>query len=248
MITMLLNRVALSVFASAVLVAQPRIASAQADDAAVPTITARGHGEVEIAPDRAEVLWQVITRAATAARAGEANAASIRAVLDTLRRGFGLTDRDLGTVGYNLTPQMTYPGDGKAPQLVGYVATNSVRLKTDQLAKLGAMLDAAIAKGATNVGGLTFHAANSDDARRRALSIAVDRARRDAEAMAAAAGGRLGHLLEVSSDFTGEPRPMTATGEFAMMRAAAAETPVQPSEIKVSASVTGRWRFIPGGA
>lgn len=244
MITMLLNRCTRSALAVLAFYAAPRMTFAQAESTVVPQLTARGQGEVEVSPDRAEVVWQVITRATTAARASDANATAVRAVLDTLRRGFALTDRDLGTAGYNLSPQMTYPGDGKPPQLVGYVATNSVRLKTDQLARLGAMLDAAIAKGATSVGGLTFHASSSDDARRRALGIAVDRARRDAEAMARAAGGRLGQLMEITSEFMGEPRP-SAIGEMAMMRAVA-ETPVQPSEIKVTASVTGRWRFIPG--
>ena len=224
--------------------ATPAIAWGQAGDATVPQLTARGVGEVEITPDRCEVIWQVVTRAATAARASDANASGVRAVLDTLRRAFGLTDRDLGTAGYSLTQQMSYPGDGKPPQLVGYVATNSVRLKTDQLARIGAMLDAAIAKGATNVSGLTFFAASSDDARRRALGIAVDRARRDAEAMARAAGGRLGQLLELTSEFSAEPRPMPMA-EMAMMRVA--ETPIQPSDIKVSAAVVGRWRFLPGG-
>ncbi|HKS07601.1 MAG TPA: SIMPL domain-containing protein [Gemmatimonadaceae bacterium] len=240
---MILNRFALSTLVAVGVVAVPRTTRAQAENP-VPQLTARGQGDVEITPDRAEVVWQVITRAPTAARASEANATTIRAVLDTLRRGFGLTDRDLGTAGYNLSPQMTYSSDGKPPQLVGYVATNSVRLKSDQLARLGAMLDAAITKGATSVGGLTFYASSSDEARRRALAIAVDRARRDAEAMARAAGGRLGQLLEITSEFAGELRP-SAMGETAMMRAVP-ETPVQPSEIKVTASVTGRWRFIPG--
>lgn len=209
-------------------------------------LTAHGRGEVDVTPDRCQVVWQVMTRAVTAGRASEANAATVRAVLDTLRRGFGLTDRDLATAGYSLQPQMTYPGDGKPPQLVGFVATNSVRLTTAQLAKLGAMLDAAVAKGATNVAGLSFYAANSDDARRSALTAAVDRARRDADAMARAAGGRLGQLLELSTDYSGDPRPFSQSGITEMAMARVAETPVQPGDLKVSATVTGRWQFLPG--
>src|SRR5262245_45397413 len=103
MITMLLNRCTRAALLALALSAAPSMTLAQAENAAVPQLTARGQGEVEVSPDRAEVVWQVITRAATAARASDANATAVRAVLDTLRRGFALTDRDLGTAGYNLS-------------------------------------------------------------------------------------------------------------------------------------------------
>jgi uncharacterized protein YggE len=137
-----------------------------------PQIITQGRGEVDVIPDRGELIVQVETRAVDGGQAGAANAAAIAAVLDTLKRGFRLVDRDLATIGYNLHPQMVYPGDGKAPRVVGFVATNSIRVRTEQVARIGAMIDAAITKGATGVAGLTFYAANVDDARRRALAMA----------------------------------------------------------------------------
>jgi uncharacterized protein len=209
----------------------------------VPTLIAHGRGETTSVPNRAELTVQVETRGADGSRASQQNAAIVKAVLDTLRVGFRLTDRDLVTTGYSLQPQMVYPGDGKAPQVVGFIASNSVRVRSDQLDRVGALIDAAIKKGATSVAGLIFYSSNVDDARRTALAQAVENARRDAEVMARAAGGQLGSLIELTSeqvDIVRPPMPM-----LEMQQKAAVATQVQPGEEKIAAMVTGRWRFIP---
>lgn len=217
------------------------VAAAQATAPQTPQIVTRGRGEADIIPDRAEIMVQVETRSNDATRAGEMNATATRAVLDTLRRGFGLADRDMGTAGYSLQPQMVYQ-EGKPPQLSGFVVTNSVRVRTSQIPRLGAMIDAAIRKGGTSVAGPAFYAANADSARRLALAQAVAKAKADAEIAATAAGGRLGPLLELVTEQSDEgapgPRPM-----FAMQRVAA-DTPIQAGEQRVTVVVQGRWAFV----
>ena len=212
-------------------------------DQAIPALVAHGRGETTIAPNRAELTVQVETRGADGARASQQNAVLVKAVLDTLRAGFRLTDRDLVTTGYSLQPQMVYPGEGKPPQVTGFVASNSVRVRTDQLDRVGAIIDAAIKKGATGVSGLVFYSSNVDDARRSALAQAVENARRDAEVMARAAGGQLGSLIELTSEQVDVVRPPMP--RFEMMQKADVETQVQPGEEKITAVVTGRWRFMP---
>ncbi len=116
-------------------------------------------------------------------------------------------------------------------------------MRTDKLDRVGAVIDAAIKKGATNIAGLLFYSSNVDEARRGALGQAIENARRDAEVMARAAGGQLGALIELASqqfDVIRPPMPM-----FDMRQKAAMETPIQPGEEKITAMVTGRWRFIP---
>lgn len=226
------------------LLAMPGVsANAQSQtEPAGPALIARGNGETTSAPNRAELMVQVETRGTDATRAGQQNAVIIRAVLDTLKSGFGLTDRDLSTAGYSLQPQMVYPGDGKAPQVVGYVAANSIRVRTDRLERVGSLIDAATKKGATSIVGLSFYSSNVDDARRVALAQAVENARKDAEVMARAAGGQLGALIELTSEQVDVIRPPSPMFE---MRAKVAETPVQPGEEKITAAVVGRWRFVP---
>ena len=231
--------------AVAALTVAPPAAAQQSTEANVPALISHGRGETTIAPDRAELTVQVETRAPDGARASQQNAALVKAVLDTLRAGFGLTDRDLVTTGYSLQPQMVYPGDGKPPQVSGFIASNSVRVRTGQLARVGAIIDAAIKKGATNIAGLVFYASNVDEVRRTALAQAVENARRDAEAMARAAGGQLGALIELMSEQTDVTRPPMPMFDMRQKAAMAVETQVQPGEEKVTAVVTGRWRFVP---
>ena len=69
-------------------------------------------------------------------------------------------------------------------------------------------VEAALAKGANQISGLEFYASKADDVRRAALANATAAARGDAEAMAHAAGGSLGPLLELTSvGVLGRPIP-----------------------------------------
>ena len=52
------------------------------------------------------------------------------------------------------------------------------------------MIDAALGAGATNIAQLTFESSKREAARLEALARAVQRARREAEAIARASGGR----------------------------------------------------------
>src|SRR5689334_11520442 len=85
-------------------VAAPARAQQAQAEANVPALVAHGRGETTSAPNRAELTVQVETRGADGARASQQNAAIVKAVLDTLRTGFRLTDRDLVTTGYSLQP------------------------------------------------------------------------------------------------------------------------------------------------
>lgn len=204
-----------------------------------PQVVTTGRGEVRAAPDRATILFAVETRGATAAASGAENARLQRAVLDTLRR-LGLTDEQLSTLGYQVHPEYLHE-ERKSPRITGYIARNSVRVEARRLDMLGRYIDGALAAGANQISSLVFGSTKADELRREALAAAVTRARADAEAMARAAGGSLGSLLEITSGFE-YPRPM----EQATMRMAAdaAETPILAGDQMVTATVTARWAFV----
>lgn len=235
------------VVASAFTFVAPDSAAAQINlpPVPVPQVVTQGRAELEVVPDRGEVVVQVETRAQAGGAAAEQNAQIIRAVLDTLRRGFGLTDRDLGTLGYSLRPQYVYPGDGRPPSVVGFVANNLVRVRTRDLTRIGPIIDAAIRKGATGISSINFSASGEADLRRAAVSQAVANARRDAEAMATAAGGTLGDLIELSNESVQYFKAQTQPVVMMEARAMAADTPIQAGEQTISATVTARWRFVP---
>jgi uncharacterized protein YggE len=229
----------------------PATAEAQAPSPAptsavlVPLVTVSATGEEQVTPDRAKVLLGVQTQALTAAQAAAANARLQRAVLDTLR-GLGIAAEQISTTGYNVFPDQDFDPQTRRTRLKGYNVQNTVVVDVRRLEQVGPVLDAALGRGANTVGGLQFYSSQQEAARRRALARAVENARQDAAAMAAAAGGQLGELVEVSSEFGFRPRPVE---EAVMMRSAARDampTPISEGTQTVMASVWARWRFVAG--
>jgi uncharacterized protein YggE len=220
--------------------------AAQAPVVTGPQLVASGRGEVEVSPNRAELTLSVETRAKSGAAAGQENAAIVAAVLDSLRKGFRLTEKDLTTAGYMMRPEMSYPSDGRPPQVEGYVVQNMIRVRISEISRVGAIIDAALQKRASNVAGLMFSSSSIEVARRQALAIAVDNARRDAEVMAKAAGGTLGDLIELTSAGSDgyRPQPLPMLMEARMSRDGAS-TEIQAGDQKITAQVSARWRFVP---
>lgn len=222
--------------------AQPPVAP---QTAPTPQIVVGGTEEVEIAPDRAMLGFAVVTRAKTAAAAGGANARIQAEVLDTLKK-LGIEAVQIRTQGVNISPEYEYPKDGGRPTVIGYQASNSIQVELRQIAQVGATIDAGLARGATNVGGLRFFASNTAEARREAMRKAVASVRADAEAIASAAGGTLGSLLEISVNPGNDARQGYDASPMVMMRAERADvtTPVEAGLIHVSVSLTARFAFV----
>ena len=211
----------------------------------VPTLSSSGQGEAKVAPDRASLLVNVQSRGTTAAGAASDNARITRAVLDALAK-LGLPRDQLGTEGYTVYPELRYDKDGGAPKVTGYVVTNTVKAETHRVEQAGAMIDAALGAGANLINSLSFYASSIDAPRREAIASAVMSARADAEAMARAAGGSLGTLIEMSTQGpTSPPRPMYDMVMASRKLAQAEPTPVNPGLQTVSVFVTARWQFVP---
>jgi uncharacterized protein YggE len=214
-----------------------------------PDIVTSATGEARVTPDRAQIFIGVQTRAATAAQAGADNARKTRAVIDAVKAR-GIPAEQIATSEYNLYPEYDHreqPREGpQTPRVIGYVATNTVRVEVRRLDQVGAVIDAALAAGANMVNTIQFFASNVDVARRAALAEAVSRARGDAAALATAAGGSLGALLELNTQ-SPPVRPLYG-GERAMRldAGAAAQTPIEPGQQTLTVWVSGRWALLPG--
>jgi Uncharacterized conserved protein len=206
-------------------------------------ISTSATGEARYIPDRATISMGVQTRALTAAKASADNAAKQRAVIDAIRAQ-GIAPEQISTVNYSLNAEQEFnpqAGD-KAPRVIGYVATNTLRVEVRKVEQVGALIDAAIAKGANDVSSLELHSSMPDSLRRLALADAYRQAVADATVLARAAGGQLGELIELSTNAAeGPPRP------FVMQSAALRKgptTPVETGEQSVNAAVMARWRFV----
>lgn len=210
-----------------------------------PSIATSAVGETTIVPDRAMLSVAVESQGQTAAAAGAENAKLQARVIDAVKAA-GVAAPQIRTAGYNVFPEYTQPTGAKGPRISGYRAHNTVQIEVRSLETVGKVIDAVLAAGATNLGGLSLFASNTDAARREALQKAVAKARSDAEAVAAAAGGSLGPVLEMTTEPFGIPQPIVRTQVMAMEARAAASTPVETGEMTVQAVVHVRWQFVPG--
>ena len=102
------------------------------------------------------------------------------------------------------------------------------------LAKSGGILDAASNAGANEVYGPMLSRSDEDDLQAKALRNAVEDARKKAEALADAAGVRLGRVTSITEGFSGGPQPYYA----ADARLAKAEAPIEPGTQDSQATVT----------
>jgi len=210
-----------------------------------PQITISGRGEVRVVPDLATIMVGVQTRSVTAAEATAENSRKQRAVIAAIRAK-GVPLAQIGTSSFNVQPETQYDQRGQgSPRTTGYLVSNAVTVELRNVELVGPVLDAALGAGANQVHSLSYSIANPDSARRAAISQAVARARGDAEAAAAAAGGSLGPLLEiVATDYQVPLRQ--AQGTLELRSAGAEAVPSEPGSLAVSASVTVRWRYQAG--
>ncbi len=227
------------------LMAAPLAAQSPNAPPAPPTIEVSGNGEAKVTPDRALIYIGVQTKGRTAALAGQENARLATAVLEAVRAA-GIAREQIGTMNYSVNPSYRYYPDGRKPELTGYDASNTVRIEVRNLELVGKVIDASLGAGANNISGINFFASQIDATKREALGAATTDARLSADVMAKAAGGTLGALVNVTSQMQEIARPMPMA-MLARVRVADAETPVvAPTEQTVTATVIGRWQFIPG--
>ena len=214
------------VVAAVVLVAALRPSGAEALDppSSTDTLTVSGDGVVAAVPDRAEISAGVETRAPTASAAMRANAVAMEAVLGALRAGGGT---DVTTETVSLSTSLDPQGRPN-----GFVAAN-VASAAIGFARAGALIDAAVAAGATSVNGPSPSRSDADVLYRQALAKAVDDAAGRATVLARASGRDLGRVIAISESGA-TPGPLFAKAEAARD----ASTPIESGPQETTASVT----------
>jgi uncharacterized protein YggE len=128
-----------------------------------------------------------------------------------------------------------------------YVFRDMVVVRIRNLERVGRVLDAALAAGAQKLVSLQFSSSRVQQAGQEALTEATRQARRNAELMAEAAGGRVGRPLELTTEKSAadsfyDLRPTnsmsgTSTNNFGLK--------AKPPDGEIRVSVYGRWELLP---
>jgi uncharacterized protein YggE len=209
------------------------------------TIQVTGEAKVSQAPDRVYIDIGVRTQARKSETAASQNAARLSAVIAALKRAAGPAAQ-LTTTEYSISPDYQYPPHAAAT-IAGYTASNVIRVRLDDLRRIGAVLDAATQAGSNSIQDIRFALRDPEIPRTQALRKAALDARQDAQALADALDLRIVRVLRVDEQgpsVVPPPRIFMQAQRFAAPAAPA--TPVEAGTVAINAAVTLTVEVAPG--
>ncbi len=205
---------------------------AQASDANTSTIRVAGKGSVQAEPDIATIRIGVTTERPSAQEAVSANTAATAKVVSELQAA-SIEKKDLKTSNFSVYPQYRTEGENKH-QVLSYRVSNTVVVTIRDTAKVGDILTKAVAAGSNQINGPSFAVSEPEKYLNEARKKAVENAMEKARAYAAAAGKKLGEVLEMSEP--GVPALSFSAGATRSM-AAAAPVPIETGEERLEAQI-----------
>jgi len=218
--------IAVPVVLAAALAAATLPGSASSAAAETGGITVQGTASVTSVPDRAELSFGVESQGPTAKAALAANATEMRKVIAAVKAAGGT---DVKTQSVSFSPRYNETNEVQA-----FVATNSVSASIKDLAKAGAVIDAAVNAGANQVYGPSLSTGDQTELYRQALKAAVANARANAQVLAAAANLSLGRVTAIVES-GGGPQPVLYAADKAMT---VESTPIEPGTQQTTASIS----------
>ena len=232
----------------AVLMVASMLASAgvaTAADVPLRSVSVTGSGEVKAQPDMAYVTLGVEARRPTLAEARTEVNATVERVL-ALTRELKIEPKFVDSTRLQVQPDYRWDEKSSSQVLLGYVVSRQVDVELRDLDRLGTLLEKSVSAGANQVGGARLDSSRRKELERAALAQAVEDARLNADALARAAGARLGPVQSLSTTGT-MPVPMyleRAKSVAAAPMADAAEQSYQSSEMKFTASVSAQFELL----
>jgi uncharacterized protein YggE len=210
------------------------------------TLVVNGNGEVSAAPDQAVVRLgasiQVEQAAVAQARVNEI----MQAALTSIEK-LSVPRKSIRSSNLTLSPVYSQQRSSSPvePKVVAYRAANTIEVTVTDLALVGKIIDAGIAAGANELQGVSFTLKNDANQRMEALSAASEEAKVKAAAIAKSLGISLAGIVEVTEGGVNVISPREFYGGPRMMMAKSADmsTPVEPGEVRISASVTVRYEI-----
>ena len=169
-----------------------------------------------------------------------ANAKAANALISLIKTE-GVAPGDIQTSDVSISPMFSQPAPGQttAPTITGYSVSNNVAVMVRDIPRLGALIDKAASGGANSIYGVGFGHANVSALLDKARPLAVEDARRKAEIFASAGGARIGRLMVLTEEAGRQP-PMAFSRAYTT---AAAPTPIEAGEDKLTVTVTARFEL-----
>ncbi|MAG91273.1 hypothetical protein CMO83_01190 [Candidatus Woesearchaeota archaeon] len=208
-------------------------------------VSVSGSSSVTVDPNKAEVYVNILTLEKTAEQARDENSQISSDVTKALKKE-GVKDKDIETSRFTISPRYEYEdviesGLRRSKQiLVGYEVSNVLKVTTQDLEKVGNLIDAAVDNGANDIERVSFGLTDDKEkeVKQQAMILASNDAKEKAVALTANLGVRLVKPLSISeSNFFYQPYEISVRSAF-LENAVAEDTVINPQKLDVSASVS----------
>lgn len=177
----------------------------QLSNAPIRTLSVTGVGKIVLVPDMAYINIGVRNEADDVTTALSTNNELAKQIADALKAK-GVDEKDIQTTNFNVYPSQKYDNMGNITS-TGFAVENTINIKINKLADLGALLDEAIRAGANNVYGIQFDIKDRQTYLDQARDLAIKDAQARARAVAEVAGVELVQIqsINVSNSKAFEP-------------------------------------------
>ena len=195
------------------------------------TISVNGTGHASATPDMARLTIGVEAVGADVGKVVSDVNTKQTAIIAKVK-ALGVADKDIQTTNFNVSIERKPPTPGSTSEgPVTYRAINNAQVTIRKTEQIAGIIEAVVQAGANNIYGVNFSVADPAPMMSEARSKAVADARTKAEALAQAAGVKLGRIVSISETPFGFPQPV-----FADARAGGA-APIETGELQVTTQV-----------
>ncbi len=162
-----------------------------------PHVVVQGEGLASAEPDSATITMVARHRSADAGEAKRVVDGAVNALL-RIAPDFDVDPDDITASDLALREEVEYDDDDRRLP-AAHIASRELKVRLDDLDRLGAWMDAALAAGFSNVSDISFKSNREPQLRKEARAKAVADAREKASGLATAFGGRLGPVYSINS-------------------------------------------------
>ncbi len=203
------------------------------------TISVSGSSEIESAPDQAELWLNIDTKAATAREAKNINSNQVKRVTAAVKAE-GVSSDNIETSHFSIGPRYTWNRELEENELEGYTAQHVLKVTVTNIDKAGDVADAAVEAGVNNVQRISFTLSKEAqiEVNNRALTLAAEKAREKANALAETLNVRLGRVYSISESNTNFVAYEAPVARLAMAESADASTSFSPGDVQTRGQVS----------
>ncbi|MCX6769285.1 MAG: SIMPL domain-containing protein [Candidatus Micrarchaeota archaeon] len=208
------------------------------------TISVSADSSQEVAPDKVEITFSVVSRGPDSSLLQTENDAKLRQIKEKMI-ALGVPEANIKTVGYSLDRWSEYNKTQEQYVDLGYQLQNTLRVVSYDTSKAGNIVKDAVQNGANDVSGIQFSL--SDAAQKELygtlLKKAVSEAKAKATSMASSAGVSIVSLGQMSEGYS-YVAPMANYAYKGVADSAAGSAPevsISAGLVKVTASVSASY-------